>query len=342
MKNATSAWQHDHRVPFCPSCYGSERQRARAHLQTLRQRQGWTPEQRRTLERLKHALIGNSTAYPRTMWDTHDANATCTWDCYRRATMLEPLAWDILEKNVPGDFLEAGVYRGGISIFLASMLLTFSTNEQQKVIAFPSEEQLQWQQRLQRQPRTMWIADSFQGLPEQYSYTRNWVDTRSTAGTADTYGLVDDEGRAGSVLQLIARDRDGHGFSKSMFSTPIEQVRRSVRRHLGKHDTSNIVRFLPGFFASTLPGPVERLALLRVDADLWASTREVLDALYPRLSKGGYIVFDDWKIAQVRLAVLQYREEHNITDQIYSSNKFDWGPTDAFFTLDRIAFWQKA
>ena len=156
----------------------------------------------------------------------------------------------------------------------------------------------------------------------------------------DTYGLVGDDGRAGSVLQLIERDRDGRGFAKSMFRSPLEQVRRAVRHHLGRHNTSD-VRYLPGFFADTLPGPIERLALLRIDADLWASTREVLDALYPRLSPGGYIVFDDWKIAQVRLAVLQFREEHNISEPIYSSNKFDWGARETFFTLDRIAFWQK-
>ena len=40
------------------------------------------------------------------------------------------------------------------------------------------------------------------------------------------------------------------------------------------------MHFLPGFFAYSLPGPVERLSLLRVDADLFVPILEVCSFTY--------------------------------------------------------------
>lgn len=60
------------------------------------------------------------------------------------------------------------------------------------------------------------------------------------------------------------------------------------------------VQFLQGYFSKTLPGPVKRLAFLRADSDMYASIYETLHALYPLLSPGGYVVFDDWKFVQAR------------------------------------------
>ena len=36
--------------------------------------------------------------------------------------MLEPLLAEVLRDGVPGDVVEAGVYKGGVSIALAAML----------------------------------------------------------------------------------------------------------------------------------------------------------------------------------------------------------------------------
>ena len=75
-----------------------------AHAQTW-----WQPAQREALNETKRKITAVETG-------------SCTWDCANRATMLEPLAADVLMNNVPGDFLEAGVASGGISIFMAAML----------------------------------------------------------------------------------------------------------------------------------------------------------------------------------------------------------------------------
>ena len=98
------------------------------------------------------------------------------------------------------------------------------------------------------------------------------------------------------------------------------------------------VRFLPGFFNETLPGPVKQLALLRLDSDLFASTFETLEKMYPLISHGGWVVLDDWKISQARCAVILFRKRQNISAPIFMSSMYTSHP---FQTLDEIAFWQK-
>ncbi len=55
------------------------------------------------------------------------------------------------------------------------------------------------------------------------------------------------------------------------------------------------VKFLKGWFKDTLHiAPIEQIAVLRLDGDLYESTMDSLKALYPKLSKGGYLLIDDY------------------------------------------------
>jgi O-methyltransferase len=77
------------------------------------------------------------------------------------------------------------------------------------------------------------------------------------------------------------------------------------------------VRFLPGWFKDTLPdAPIDRLALLRLDGDLYESTIQALEALYPRLSPGGFCIIDDYIIKACRQAVADYRAKHGVSAEI--------------------------
>jgi O-methyltransferase len=63
--------------------------------------------------------------------------------------------------------------------------------------------------------------------------------------------------------------------------------------------------------------------VLRLDGDLYESTIQGLDALYPRLSPGGYLIVDDYgNVDACRKAVFDYRHEHHITEPI---EQIDWG-----------------
>ena len=92
----------------------------------------------------------------------------------------------------------------------------------------------------------------------------------------------------------------------------------------------NRVKFLEGWFRDTLPtAPVEKLAVLRLDGDLYESTILALDSLYPKLSPGGFVIIDDYILEFCRKAVEDYRAKHGITDEMIQ--------------IDRTAvFWKKS
>src|SRR5207244_9250758 len=83
------------------------------------------------------------------------------------------------------------------------------------------------------------------------------------------------------------------------------------------------VRFLKGWFRDTLPGaPIEKLAVLRLDGDMYESTMDALTNLYPKLAVGGYLIVDDDGYAPAcRQAVQDYRQAHGIKEKIL---EIDW------------------
>jgi hypothetical protein len=75
------------------------------------------------------------------------------------------------------------------------------------------------------------------------------------------------------------------------------------------------VRFLQGWFRDTLPtAPIERLALLRLDGDLYESTMDALLALYHKVSPGGFVIVDDYYTNPTcAAAITDFRAARGIT-----------------------------
>ena len=133
--------------------------------------------------------------------------------------------------------------------------------------------------------RCVWLADSFQGVPR-----------------SDPENYEADKGiRAELVASIL-------GVSEAT-------VRANFERY-GLLDDR--VRFLPGWFKDTLhDAPIDRLAVLRLDGDLYESTIQALDALYPRLSVGGFCIIDDYQAVKAcEQAVTDYRTKHGISAEI--------------------------
>jgi O-methyltransferase len=78
------------------------------------------------------------------------------------------------------------------------------------------------------------------------------------------------------------------------------------------------VVFLEGWFKDTLPSaPTDKLAVLRLDGDLYESTIEALDGLYHKVSYGGFVIVDDYGAIEVcAKAVHDFRERYGITSPI--------------------------
>ena len=79
-------------------------------------------------------------------------------------------------------------------------------------------------------------------------------------------------------------------------------------------------RFIEGWFDETLMATRDRcgpIALLRIDADWYASVRCCLDALYDQVSPGGVIIFDDYHTwPGCTLAVHEFLAERRLAHPI--------------------------
>jgi O-methyltransferase len=131
--------------------------------------------------------------------------------------------------------------------------------------------------------RTVWVADSFDGIPPP--------------------SLPQDAG------YVMTKEQ------QPFCAIPLEQVRELFQRY---ELLDEQVAFLPGLFGDTLPGaPIERLALLRLDGDLYESTMDALNALYHKLSPGGFAIIDDYgNLLPCKTAVDEFRARHGIHEEI--------------------------
>ena len=105
------------------------------------------------------------------------------------------------------------------------------------------------------------------------------------------------------------------------FAVSLEQVKATFARY-GMLDEQ--VVFLEGLFKDTLPSaPVEKLALLRLDGDMYESTRDGLTNLYHKLSPGGTLIADDYFLFEAhRKAVDEFRAAHAISDPVVRIDEF--------------------
>ena len=175
----------------------------------------------------------------------------------KRLDNLHECVASVLADGVPGDLVETGVWRGGASILMRGVLAAHGDTT-----------------------RTVWVADSFAGLPPP---------------DADRYPA----------------DAGDQHHEVAFLAVPLEEV----RANFAKYDLlDDQVRFLPGWFRDTLPAaPIERLAVLRLDGDMYSSTWEALTALAPKVSPGGYVIVDDYHaVAGCEQAVDEYRARHGI------------------------------
>jgi len=133
------------------------------------------------------------------------------------------------------------------------------------------------------QDRKVYVADSFKGLPnpdERYPQDANpeWVELRPHLA-----------------------------ISKA-----------TVEENFKKYNLlDETVIFVEGWFEHSLAmANINRLAILRLDGDMYSSTIQVLDQLYDKVSSGGYIIIDDYNLPSCCSAVSDFRARRNITAPI--------------------------
>ena len=171
---------------------------------------GWT----RNYTEVSHTMIGRS-----------------------RLDNLQNCVETILREDIPGDFIETGIWRGGACIFMRGLLLAYDDNV-----------------------RNIWAADSFEGVPRS------------------------------SLMQDLELDLSIDILP--VLAVSLQEVKDLMSRY-GLLDER--IHFLKGWFKDTLSiAPINSLSLLRLDGDLYESTMDALTPLYEKVSKGGFIIVDDY------------------------------------------------
>ncbi len=140
--------------------------------------------------------------------------------------------------------------------------------------------------------------------------------------TLDTLGAADRTVHVADSFQgFRAVDELGELNTIDFLAVPADEVRESFARF----GLERGVRLVPGFFEQTLPQLAGiRWALVRLDGDTYDATRAALEALYPGLAVGGYLIVDDYGAmdqAECRRAVDEFRRRHGIEDPI---EQVDW------------------
>ena len=133
-------------------------------------------------------------------------------------------------------------------------------------------------QRLGVRDRAVWMFDSFEGVPPP---------TENDGPTAEL-----------ALADWAARYREN-------LSASLDEVRDAAHR-LG---VAPLLRFAMGWFDQTLPRMRERVgavAILRIDADWYASVRCCLENLYDQVSPGGLVIIDDYFMEGCALAVHEF------------------------------------
>lgn len=155
-----------------------------------------------------------------------------------RAHNLYLLAQRIEQERIPGDVLECGVCNGGSAAILASS----ATQSPLK--------------------RTVWLLDSFQGMPDVTPEDDVAIGGRTA------------ESHVGQEVGSIER---------------VKEVLTKVGADMSR------VRILPGWFEDTFPSvTTSQIAILNIDADWYKSVKLCLETFYDRVVGGGFISFDDY------------------------------------------------
>jgi O-methyltransferase len=139
--------------------------------------------------------------------------------------------------------------------------------------------------------RLVWLADSYEGMPARTSND-----------------MTDPELKGTTYLEASLED---------------------VKANFSRFDLlDDRVKFVKGWFSDTLPtAPIETISILRLDGDYYSSTMDALNALYEKVSVGGYVIIDDYNaFVSCKAAVTEFCERLGIRPTLHAvdNNAIYW------------------
>lgn len=144
-------------------------------------------------------------------------------------------------------------------------------------------------------PRIIHLFDSFEGIP--------------LAGPNDDHQP--------GIVGPIKHNTQVADLNELLISSGISaHTLESVKEHMQRNGIDqSYLRYHKGWFQYILPKiapTIDQIACLRLDGDLYESTKVCLEYLYPKVVKGGFVIIDDYGLTGCRKAVHEYLEKHNL------------------------------
>lgn len=142
--------------------------------------------------------------------------------------------------------------------------------------------------------RKFWGYDSFEGIQR--------------AGRMDT-----EQAGIGEITHDVNVPDEELLVSTGITVHPMEQVVRNLNDWTGEANW----KLVKGWVQNTVPFDYpEKISILRLDMDVYAPTIFVLRELYDNISTGGFIIIDDWALAGVRTAVMEFWVERGLKPEV--------------------------
>ncbi|MCW8400769.1 TylF/MycF family methyltransferase [Legionella sp. PATHC038] len=232
----------------------------------------------------------------------------------KRLDNIEQSIKYITSNHVNGDIVEAGCWRGGALLYLKACLNVYEE---------PNTTS-----------RNVWGADLFPESSQLVTSYSKLIRFKSLLKIRKLLPKKSQQRLANHIMEAFPNEQyDKTTLNKifalansltyikkeSLISTSHHDLLEAFKRY-DLYDES--IKLMPGWFKNTLPvmkDKIEHIALLRIDADFYQSTLDVLNALYPKLSQNGICIIDDYGgFTECQRAVDEYRKQHQITEPLES------------------------
>lgn len=172
-----------------------------------------------------------------------------------------------ISREIPGDFVECGVFAGSQSAAMARAIWDFERDAVHAGRWLPAS-------------RRVHLFDSFEGVPAAGEYDLEWKAAGHPVGAAKC------------SLEACKKNMSDWGIPDELLVYHPGWFSDSIPRALGSTKADSLFD--------------RKIAVLRLDADLYDSTLTCLQSLYPLVSPGGWVIIDDYHLDGCRQAVRDY------------------------------------
>lgn len=178
----------------------------------------------------------------------------------------------VIDNRVPGVLVECGTFQCAQIGCMQSVILEKCAKNSRKVYGF----------------------DSFEGIP--------WACEED----------AEQPGIGARVLRPHGPGKRELLQTSNVAVCSLDQARRNLNQWFSKNGGCENIHLVKGWFQDSLVTKTEEIqknggiSLLRLDGDLYESTKVCMEKLFPLVNDGGVLIIDDWALSGCRKAVEEY------------------------------------